>query len=181
MAAVKMRYAALGIGIAATVAIVALLWRSQGRQATVMASQYYYRGRMLDESQAIFNAPTAVFAKDLQRMKLVQSDYRAVPPTNSYFRQTLEIELADLELALNDAKLDPREKEAIIRRHQAERRKIDFAVAENEALHPTNSARIGGWDPGLFSRVPRQLAGYFRWIIFLHEKKILPHRAAWRR
>ena len=111
-------------------------------------------------------------------MNLIQSNWRAVPTTNAYIAQTVELELTNLRACL--AKRGVTNAEAIVKSHALERAKIDAFLEDNESLRPTNSSRIHfNNQPSIVEGLPSEFAEYFRGTIAWHEQRILDARTAW--
>src|ERR1019366_4820456 len=78
---------------------------------------------------AVLVAPVTDFIAELQRMKLVESRFQAVPLNEedkqaSFAAQTAAAELADLTAALKKAKVPDDAQESIRSAHQAAREKL---------------------------------------------------------
>jgi LysM repeat protein len=87
---------------------------------------------------AVLVAPVADFIGELQRMKLVESRFQAVPLTGeiagaSFATQTAVAELTDLTAALKKSKLPDDEVERIRSTHQAAREQLSKFLADTEA------------------------------------------------
>jgi tetratricopeptide (TPR) repeat protein len=144
------------------------------------ACGYYFPNSLLTSDTAIFIRPEANFERELVRMKLIQSNWRAVPATNTYVAQTVQLELVDLRACL--VKRGESNVEAIAKSHALERAKIDSLQEDNESLRPTNSSRIHfNNQPSIVDGLPSEFAEYFRGTIAWHEQRIVDARTAWTR
>ncbi|MBE0539986.1 MAG: LysM peptidoglycan-binding domain-containing protein [Verrucomicrobia bacterium] len=125
----------------------------------VMACGPFFPNNLLDAGdQALLAAPLANFERELQRMRLVESRFLAVPlpqvgsmesrgfagPAGSrrgdFATQTLDAELSDLTAALKQKGLPEEKIEEIRRAHQTERAKLKDYVAAHERWE-----RSGEW------------------------------------
>src|SRR5258706_14538864 len=138
----------------------------------------YFPNRLLDNDGMILAAPHAIFQKELERMNLVRSSWRALPATNGSARQTFEIELTDLRTALDAA--HAADAKALLETHRREREKIGAFDDKDKVLRPTNAWRIKATDlPRITPGLPREFSDYFRGSIAWHQNKIEDARAAW--
>jgi len=127
---------------------------------------------------AILVAPEAAFERELQRMRLTLSPFRAVAVTNDYAARTIDVELADLReyLARNHAT----NAGEIIRNHQVERSLINVFGQPNESLRATNGSRIDPLErPVVANGLPWEFAQYFRGSIAWHEQRVTEAREIW--
>lgn len=127
---------------------------------------------------AVLCAPAVRFQNEIERMKLVAPVHKANPTTNAT-RQSLDAELSDLNMALEQAHVPEDSRATISKRHSDERQKITFPADEALRSNPTNIARIRGPLPQIAPGLPGEFADYFRGAIAWHEGKILASRAAW--
>ncbi len=156
--------------------MVLAVWIASGQ---IFACGPYFSNTLLDRGDAaLMFAPQAVFRKELERMKLVPSAHRAIPPTNGYTQQTFDAELADLAAALDKEQVVTRERDAVVSRHKIERDRIASPV-HGETLRPTNSNRLNASAPQITPGLPGEFADYFRGSIAWHQDKMSDARAAW--
>ncbi len=84
----------------------------------------FFPNHMLDRGDAVYDAPTADFARELERMALVPTRLRAKEPQGTYAEQTQEAELADLEAALRRSKRPAEETARVIAAHRVRRNQL---------------------------------------------------------
>ena len=77
--------------------------------------------------QAVLQAPVADFQRELERMKLVATTLRAVPPAagQNFYEQSAELEMSDLAAALKREKFSSKQAVFIMQSHLAERMKLN--------------------------------------------------------
>lgn len=88
--------------------------------------------------QAVLQAPVANFQRELERMKLVTTKLRAVPPAagQKFYEQSTEAEMTDLDAALKREKISSELATVILHSHLAERMKLNvFLQAQHEWEH----------------------------------------------
>jgi tetratricopeptide (TPR) repeat protein len=106
---------------------------------TMFACGPNFPNNLLDGGDAaVLVAPVTDFIAELQRMKLVESRFQAVPlneedKQSSFAAQTAAAELTDLTAALKKAKVPDDELERIRSAHQAAREKLSKFLADTEA------------------------------------------------
>ncbi len=106
---------------------------------TLFACGPNFPNTLLDGGDAaVLVAPVTDFIAELQRMKLVESRFQAVPLNEqdkqaSFAAQTAAAELTDLTAALKKAKVPDAEQESIRSAHQAAREKLGKFLADTEA------------------------------------------------
>ncbi len=88
---------------------------------------------MLDRGDAaLFDAPTANFARELERMNLAPSRFHANVPSVPYAEQSQAAEIADLEAALKKVKRPPEEAARVIALHRVQRNRLHKFLADFE-------------------------------------------------
>lgn len=92
----------------------------------------FFPNNMLDRSDAVYDAPTADFARELERMALVPTRFQAKEPQGTYAEQTQEAELADLEVALKKSKRPAEETARVIAAHRVQRNRLHQFLADRE-------------------------------------------------
>ena len=103
----------------------------------------FFPNNLLDSGdQAVLGAPTANFEKELVRMKLV-TRFSAVPATNGFAQQTVDLELADLALALVREKVSAIESERIVTAHRANRERLLKFEQERKGWLAKNPPAVG--------------------------------------
>ena len=118
-------------------------------QGTLFACGPWFPNNLLDGGDAaLLVAPATDFIAELQRMKLIETRFQAIPltgenPGASFATQAAAAELADLAAALKKAKVPDDEVERIRGAHGAAREKLGKFLADTEAW--TNS-RPSVWD-----------------------------------
>ena len=127
---------------------------------------------LVDADQAARRAPEASFDRELERMKLVTTTRQAAHSAEPA-RQTVEVELQDLNVALQNASVPSNRASAILESHRGERQKIDLSEAawvrvpsRSVWLSPTpvyvlrparpNNTRIGASPPQVTPGLPQQ-------------------------
>ncbi|HEY0455095.1 MAG TPA: hypothetical protein VGE41_01875 [Verrucomicrobiae bacterium] len=162
---------------------------------------YFPNTVILDSDQELLAAPEAFFARELERLNLIQTIQRAVLSTNG-FAQACEAETADLRQALERAGVPEAQSREICQRYHQERSKIETALSferpgetrgqqraafsvessiTEERLRPTNSMRLpANLVPQMVPGLPLEFADYLRGSIAWHQNKIEDARAAWK-
>ena len=124
-------------------ASVFLLVAALQSPASLFACGPNFPNSLLDRGDAaVLGAPVIDFIGELERMRLVESRFQAVPSIeesgwNRFSTQAGTAEIVDLTVALKKAKVPNDELERICRAHQAARAKLSQFLAETEAW--TNS------------------------------------------
>ena len=165
---------------------------------SVFACGPFFPNNLLDDGDhAVFQPPVASFAHELDRLKLADTRWHAVPLAagQHYEEQTGDAELADLTAALKAKRTPPEQATAIISFHLAQRAKLNdyltkyhewetarpYAVDTNGIMHdidPTNppppfpDIQIA---PGL----PREFADYFQGALAWRQGKSFVATIAW--
>jgi len=150
---------------------------------------------LADADRSVLVAPAGLFSKELERMDLIQPAHRAKPAVNQP-RQTVNVERADLRLALEQIGVAAEQREITLKRHAAERQKIAwFVTADDEPAgrappisgsdlyvlrpQPNDPPRIRGPVPEVIPGLPGEFADYFRGSIAWHQGDFETARSAW--
>ncbi len=165
---------------------------------SVFACGPFFPNNLLDDGDhAVFQPPVASFAHELERLKLADTRWHAVPLAagQHYEEQTGDAELADLTAALKAKHTPPEQATAIISFHLAQRAKLNdyltkyheweiarpYVVDTNGMTHdidPTNppppfpDIQIA---PGL----PREFADYFQGAMAWRQGNAYVASSAW--
>ncbi len=132
-----------------------------------------HRGDLLHgQDRAVLHPPATVFESEMLRLPPLEVGFRYRPAINSFTRQSIDAELADLRTALRIA--GTREPETIVRAHEAQRL---AAAAKFDSMRET----VAGLDTPeteteterverkitIVEGLPKEFAEYFRgWIAF---------------
>ncbi len=92
----------------------------------------FFPNNMLDRGDAVYDAPTADFARELERMQLVATRFHAKESEGSFAEQTRDAESADLEAALKKSKRPAEEAARVIALHHVQRNRLHEFVADHE-------------------------------------------------
>lgn len=146
---------------------------------------------------AVLQPPVADFQLELERMKLVPAQTRAVPLAGGqkYFEQSTEVEMGDLAAALKREKISSDLATAIMQAHLAERMKLNaFLKAQDEWSHFHSGIYDANWveqpntnPPSVFPPIavtpglPREFADYFAGAIAWHKGDDGAAETAWER
>jgi hypothetical protein len=84
-----------------------------------------FPNNLLDSGDyAVLGAPTVLFSRELERMQLVQTHWRACLATNDHPQESMDAELVDLRAALKKLKTPPEEITRICEAHQVQRERL---------------------------------------------------------
>jgi tetratricopeptide (TPR) repeat protein len=141
-----------------------------------------FPNRLLDAGDAaLLEAPGVSFRKEIGRISLANVPFRTLGSTNTYLEQSLEVELADLQAALERSAVPADRRDHILSHHAAERRKITADTNAAYALRPDPAAapRFGTDPPVITEGLPAEFADYFRGSVSWHQGQVDAARAAW--
>ena len=158
----------------------------------------FFPNNLLDAGDsAVLQPPVADFQRELERMKLVTAQSRAVPLANGqkYFEQSTEVEMTDLAAALKREKISSEQATVIMQAHLAERMKLNaFLKTQDEWSHFHSGIYDTNWieqpntnPPPVFPAVavtpglPREFADYFEGAIAWHKGGGDSAETAWER
>jgi len=166
-------------------AAIVLAAAISGFAGNVLACGPFFPNNLLDAGDnAVLQPPVAGFQLELERMKLVTAQTRAVPLAGGqkYFEQSTEVEMTDLAAALKREKISSEQATVIMQAHLAGRMKLNaFLKAQDEWSHFHSGIYDTNWieqpntnPPPVFPAVavtpglPREFADYFEGAIEWH-------------
>jgi len=158
----------------------------------------FFPNNLLDAGDsAVLQPPVADFQRELERMKLVTAQTRAVPLAGGqkYFEQSTEVEMTDLAAALKREKISSEQATVIMQAHLAERMKLNaFLKAQDEWrqfhswIYDTNYIEQPNTNPppvfpaiAVTPGLPREFADYFEGAIAWQNHKTWDANRAWER
>jgi photosystem II stability/assembly factor-like uncharacterized protein/tetratricopeptide (TPR) repeat protein len=140
----------------------------------------FFPNNLLDAGdQAVLQAPVTDFRRELERMKLVTANTRAIPPAGGqqFHDQSSEVEMTDLAAALKRGKISSGQAAAIMQAHLAERMKLNAFLSARAKTNPPPVFPDVAVTPGL----PREFADYFEGAIAWHNGGGWPAAKPWER
>ena len=165
---------------------------------SVFACGPFFPNNLLDDGDhAVLQPPVASFAHELERLKLADTRWHALPLAagQQYQEQTGDAELSDLTAALKAKHTPPEQATAIISFHLAQRAKLNvyltkyheweiarpYVVDTNGMMHdidPTNPPPPFP-DLQLAPGLPREFADYFRGALAWRQGNLYAAATAW--
>jgi len=92
-----------------------------------------FPNNILDGDAALLRAPVADFEKELRRIRLIPEKFEAQPATNGYAKQTFEIDVMELRLALKKGGHSSERIRDIVERYSIARQKLTSYRSDVEA------------------------------------------------
>jgi tetratricopeptide (TPR) repeat protein len=132
--------------------------------------------------EAMLVAPRSSFYGEMELLHLPQARFQAVPSTNGYFEQTLEVDLSDLRKAL-ETNPSLMQRRAILRDYQKARELLNERTRENDDTASSSVDQPPRATTNETIKVPANLppefARYLRGLIAYHEGKHAAAEVVW--
>jgi tetratricopeptide (TPR) repeat protein len=156
--------------------------------APLLACGLWSPNRLFSNAGApLLAAPTVSFAQEIAVMKLARATHQSSIATNSYFSETTQAELRELQEALRQQGRTGAEIKRIVEAHAQERAALEAAVLQAQSANawapslPTNRAVVAAGRFQVTPGLPGEFADYFAGAVAWHEGATNQAVAAWER